>query len=207
LQGYLASKGFDLTTATREYKAVKDQLHTLNGPQQNRLRQSIVSAMDITDNIDKLYQEWKTVAPVSGFKVFNKASIASAKQMPGEAGAIAQALEAQIADLTSDLGSVYQGGNSPTIEALKLAEKNLAANWNEETFKRATDLIRKNLKIRHNAILHAGVAGVNPGSKYLPSDQTSDQGDVAPSAPAGSAPPAVRKFTRGPDGKLVEVKP
>jgi hypothetical protein len=51
----LARKGFDLTHAQEDWQAVQKHIATLNGPQQERLRQSITSANDMLDKIEGLY--------------------------------------------------------------------------------------------------------------------------------------------------------
>ncbi len=164
----LARRGYDLTTATRDWQAVQKHLATLNGPQQERLRQAITFTYDSLEIIENLYEEWKDAARVSGYRVLNRANLAASKQLPGKAGEIAQNLEAQINDLTSELGTVYKGGNGSTDESLRLASENLKADWNDATFNRALGQIRTNLAIRRNSILTSQPAGVTPGSPYAP---------------------------------------
>lgn len=164
----LARNGFPLAQAEGDWKATQKHLATLNGAQQERLRQAITFTSDSTNIIDKLYDEWKQVGSASGIKLFNKASLATAKQLPGKAGEVATALEAQINDLTSELGTVYKGGNSSTDESLKLASSNLSADWNEQTFKRALGLIRTNLQLRANSIKHSSIAGASESNPYAP---------------------------------------
>ena len=184
LKAYLAKQGFDLSSAQQEWTATQKHLATMNGQQQERLRQAVDFTSHSLDTIQNLYDDWKAVGAQSGIKAFNRASLAVAKNLPGDAGAAAQALEAQIGDLTAELGNVYMGGNSPTDHALQLASKNLSADWNEQTFKKALDLIRTNLKLRQNAMNQSNTAG---GSRY-------DKQPVAPSAataqPQGAAPDA-----------------
>ena len=164
----LARNGYDLATADRDWHAVQRHLSTLNGAQQERLRQAITFTSDSLDNIESLYKEWQQIAPTSGFKILNKATLAAAKQAPGRMGQVATNLESQINDLTSELGTVYKGGNASTDESLRLAAGNLKADWNEETFKRGVQQIRKNLSIRKNSILTSQPAGVSPNSPYNP---------------------------------------
>lgn len=172
----LAESGYDLTTAQKDWMAVTKHISTLNGQQQERLRQAIAFTYDSLDVIDKLYNDWKRLAPASGFKLLNKANLAIAKQTPGELGATATALEAQINDLTSELGTVYKGGNASTDESLRLAAGNLQADYNEAQFNKAMKTIRTNLLIRRNSILNSQPAGVSANSPYL-------------TPPAGVVPP------------------
>ena len=81
--------------------------------------------------------------------------------------AVATALEAQIADITSELGNVYMGGNSPTDHSLSLAQKNLSGDWNKETFEEALKQTRLNLKIRQNSITHSQPEGIGGSSAYF----------------------------------------
>lgn len=168
LAAELSRAGYDQATAERDWKAIQRHLSTLNGAQQERLRQAITFTSDSLDNIENLYAEWQKVGPASGFKILNKAALAAAKQSPGRAGEVATSLDAQIADLTSELGTVYKGGNASTDETLRLASKNLSGDWNEGTFKEAIKNIRKNLAIRKNSVMTSEPAGVSPNSPYNP---------------------------------------
>ena len=165
----LKRQGFDLTKATQDWTATQKYLATLNGSQQTRLRQAVESTKGYLGQVEDIYNQWQKVAPTSDWKAFNKASLATAKQLPGESGDLAHRLEARIADLTSDLGTVYKGGNSSTDESLKLAAKNLEGDWNEKTFKDAIADIRKSIVIRENS-LKLPTAGTNAGT-YTPNSE------------------------------------
>lgn len=167
----LAKQGFNLARAESDWHATQKHLATLNGAQQERLRQAVSFTTDSLGIIDDLYSQWQKVGSTSGWKAFNKASLETAKQLPGDAGNIANRLEAQINDLTAELGTVYKGGNSSTDESLKLAAQNLKAEWNEQTFKSALGQIRQNLEIRQNSIRHSQVAGASANSPYAPTEE------------------------------------
>lgn len=168
----LARQGFNLQQAESDWHATQKHLATLNGPQQERLRQAVSFTKDSLGIIDDLYNQWEKVGKPGGWKVFNRGSLATAKQLPGEAGNIAHRLEAQINDLTSELGTVYKGGNTSTDESLKLAAENLKAEWNEKTFHDAITQIRRNLEIRENSIRNSQAAGVSADSPYTPRGET-----------------------------------
>lgn len=178
----LARKGYDLTAAQKDWQAVQRHISTLNGTQQERLRQAVTFTYDSLDVIEGLFEEWKQVGGASGIPVLNRATLKVAKNLPGRPGEIAVALEAQINDLVSELGTVYKGGNSSTDESLKLASENLKAYWNSDQFKRQLEMIRKNLTIRKNSILNSRPVGVTPGSPYT-------QGDAAPAPSSGNNDP------------------
>jgi hypothetical protein len=194
----LARRGFNMTVAQRDWDAIKRHLSTLNGPQQERLKQAVNFTYDSLDQIESLYKEWTAKGFNTRFKAFNKASLAAAKQAGGEAGSIAQVLEAQINDLTSELGTVYKGGNASTDESLRLASENLKSDWNELTFRRALEQIRKNLQIRRNSIITSTPTGVSQDSRYLPTPPV-----AAP--PPGGQSKATHRFNPA-TGKIEAIK-
>ena len=169
----LARRGVPLAQMETDWKATQKYVGTLNGTQQTRLRQAISTASDSLDKIDSLYQEYHSIVGDAGMKVFNKAGLLAAKNLPGRAGAVATALDAQIADVTSELGNVYMGGNSPTDHSLSLAGKNLSSDWNRQTFEEAIKQAHLNLGIRKNSILHAEPAGLSGNTDYFPNQDQS----------------------------------
>jgi len=104
-------------------------------------------------------------------KEFNKGKLKFYASLPGETGAVATALQAQINDVVSELATVYKGGNASTDESLRLAKENLEANWNKETFERAIKELKKTLQYRVNSINTTPVAGLSQGSPYTPQGQ------------------------------------
>jgi hypothetical protein len=184
----LARNGFDLTKANLEWQASQHYMATMNGTQQTRMRQAVSVASDSLDKIDQLFQQWQQVGPASGFKIINKSSLAAAKQLPGEAGAVANALDAQIADFSGELGNIIMGGNSPTDHALELAGRNLSSDWNEATMKKLIPQLKENIGYRRNAIMNSGPAGVASDSVYQP--RTGGAGAATPAPAAAPAPAA-----------------
>jgi hypothetical protein len=187
----LARRSVPIAKMEMDWNATKKFTSTLNSSQQVRLRQDIVTVSDSLDKVEGLYNEWKKLAPQSGFKVLNKATLAAMKQAPGRAGAVATALDAQIADTTAGLGTIYMGGNSPTDHSLDLAKKSLSSDWNDQTFTEGLKQARANVKIRQNSILHAAPAGTSDGNTYA-----SQQNAAPPAASGGTI------FARDPQGKL-----
>jgi hypothetical protein len=176
IRAALAKRGFDLSTAQTDWAATQKHLATLNGPQQTRLMQAINTAGESLNNIEQLYNKWTKLGPASGIPLLNRVALAGAKQLPGEAGATARALEMNIADLTAELGNIYMGGNSPTDHALGLAKQNLSADWNEAQFKEAIGQARKNIQYRVNSIRNSGVIGASAGNKYAAPTQAGEAG-------------------------------
>ena len=163
----LARRGVPLAKMETDWKATQKYISTLNGPQQVRMQQAITTASDSLDKIEGLYNEWKQIAPTSGFKVLNKASLIAMKNLPGRAGAVATQLDAQINDLASEIGNVYMGGNSPTDMALKMGATNLQSSWNDQTFAEGLKQTRLNLAIRRNSMIHGMPAGLSGATNYF----------------------------------------
>ena len=186
----LGRRGFDAATAENEWQAMQKHLSSTNSTQQLRMRQSIDFAYHSLDNIESIYKKWEKLGGAHGLKLFNKADLEISKNLPGEAGATAQALQASINDMIEALGNVYMGGNTPTDQAFKLATENLKADWNPETFNAGLKLARQNLTYRANAMKTAAPVGMGGENRY-----------AAPAAPVESG--KVRRFKRV-DGKLVE---
>ena len=187
----LGRRGFDAATAENEWQAMQKHLASTNSSQQLRMRQSIDFAFHSLDNIENIYKKWQSLGGAHGLKAFNKADLAISKNLPGEAGATAQALQASINDMIEALGNVYMGGNTPTDQAFKLAGENLKADWNPETFKAGLELARKNLTYRANAMKTAAPVGTSGENRYA--------------APAGSAAPVSDKATIRFQGKTMAI--
>lgn len=183
----LQRRKYDFTKANLDWQATGRQLATLNGPQQTRLRQAADTAYHSLDVIDDLSDKLAALAPSfrGTVPVINRASLALLKSLPGEAGSVARQLEAQITDVTSELGNVYMGGNSPTDHALQLAGKNLSGNWSVKQLKDATALARTNLVIRRNSIANS--------TPLVPGQQ-----------PPVSASPAPRRIRYDAQGNVIQ---
>ncbi len=87
-----------------------------------------------------------------------------------------------IADMTSELGTVYKGGNASTDESLRLAGQNLQADWSAQTLLDNIKQIKQQIVYRKNSmkVLTQGT----PGNRY---DQPVAP-EAAPTAPAQAAP-------------------
>lgn len=160
----LADNGFDLATAQQDYDATKKYLGTLNGAQQVRLRQAVSFTWDSLDVVERLAKQWDA----GRYPILNSVNIKAALNgvYGADAQKIATALKTQIADLVSELGTVYKGGNSSTDESLKLAAENLKAEWSYDQLVNNVELIRENLRYRQNSMKFSGAAGVAAKSPY-----------------------------------------
>jgi len=160
IRSYLADKGYDQLSAEMDYHATKKFVTGLNSTQQIRLRQATKFAHDSLDVIQNLNDQWQA----GRFPLLNKANLKLAINgvMGVDAQKIATQLDTQIADLISELGTVYKGGYASTDETLELAARNLKSEWSYEQLGANLDLVRTNLKIRLNSLANiGGVAGLS----------------------------------------------
>jgi hypothetical protein len=143
-------QGFDLAKANEDWVATQKHLATMNGQQQERLRQAISFTKESLPLVRQLITQWDS----AGYPVLSKAALDAAAAGAGtkEQQSLAVRLKGQIADLTSELGTVYKGGNSSTDESLKLAGENLSGSWSKQAALDAIDQIDKNIGFRENSM-------------------------------------------------------
>lgn len=180
-------QGYDIQSAVTDWNATQKHIATMNGAQQLRLNQSVNALPEMLDKVDTLADQWKG----GQFPILNKANLALAKNgaYGKDVASVANQLDAQIADVTADLGNVYMGGNSPTDHALGLAGKSLSGDWDQKVLHDMVGLARNNVQIRQNSIKNTGVAGASANNPY---------GNQPPAAPVGE------KWVRDASGKLVK---
>lgn len=188
-------RGFNLAGAATDWQATQKHVATLNGNQQTRLRQAISTASQSLDVIDDLAKQWDA----GKYPVLNNVTLKLAKNgaLGQKAASIATQLDGQITDVTSELGNVYMGGNSPTDQALALAKKNLSANWSKDVLLKMTDLARQNLKIRDNSMKNVGVAGASDQNPYAPNVPRETPAPVT----SGVAGPSYADYLKSKGGK------
>jgi hypothetical protein len=157
-------QGYDLARAATDWAATQKHLATMNGAQQLRLNQAINSLPEMLDIVDGLAQKWKG----GQFPILNRANLALAKNgaYGKDVAAVANQLDAEIADVVADLGNVYMGGNSPTEQALQLASKSLKGEWDGAVLRNMVKLAKTNVTIRRNSINATGVAGASSDNPY-----------------------------------------
>jgi len=161
----LADEGYNLSKAQQDYKATQKYLGSLNSVQQVRLRQAVELSYESLDKIEELTREWNA----GPFPLLNKAVLKTAIEggLGEKAQNTATALNTQIADLTSELATVYKGGNSSTDESLRLAAENLKAEWAYSQLMNNIELVRTNLGYRKNSMRFMKPAGISPESPYI----------------------------------------
>ena len=157
-------QGFDLVKANEDWVATQSYLKTLNGAQQTRLRQAVVQVKESVPLVRSLIKEWDS-SGLPGLSAANLAAAASGAYGQKQQS-LARRLKAQIADMTSELGTVYKGGNSSTDESLKLAAENLSADWGKQTGLDALDQIEQNIRFRQNSMRLPPVT--NEDNPYAP---------------------------------------
>lgn len=196
-------QGYDLSAAVTDWNATQKHIASMNGAQQLRLNQSVNALPELLDSVESLAKQWKG----GRFPLLNSVTLKAAKggAFGAQAASIAKKLDAQIADVTADLGNVYMGGNSPTDHALKLAEKSLSADWSEAVLIDMIGLARKNVTIRQNSIKNTGVAGASDQNPYAPPAPGAAQTGPQEGAeqPIPGIPGGVAKFT---GGKWIRIK-
>jgi hypothetical protein len=155
---------FDLAKAAQDWTATSKYLGTLNGAQQTRLRQATEQVSETVPLVRALVTEWDS----AGIPYLSAANLAAAKKgaYGNKAQSLANRLDAQIADMTSELGTVYKGGNSSTDESLKLAARNLQGDWSKKAALDALDQIEQNIRYRRNSMKLGAVTGGN--NRYEP---------------------------------------
>lgn len=188
VRSYIAKEhpDFNLAQAQQDYDATKRLLSSMNGPGQLRLKQAVDFTDESIGKLQQLADAWNG----GNFPLLNKANLLAAKQgLKGpEAQALATQLDAQIAEVVSELATVYKGGNSPTDEGLHLAATQFSSDWSKDTFDKLVKQIRDNLQYRKNS-LHQLVSGGT--GKYMPdtsgmpltAGSTSDTAPPVPNVP------------------------
>ncbi len=201
LNAEAVKQGLDTNQMVREWQATKHAIASLNGASQLRLAETINKASSSLDKLDELNQQWSQNASRWGVKVLNHANLKAAQNgaYGPEAASVAQRLEGQIADVTSELGQAIMGGNSPTDHAFGLASKNLSSDWTQKVLDDSIKQVRYNLNQAQNArnelLNQVGVQSTQV--------QTPQPGASLP-PPATSAPPptpAGRVRVKGPNGQ------
>ncbi len=160
----LGRQGYNHANALTDWRATQRHFATMNGPAQTRMVQAIDNASHSLDVIDDLSSKWKG----GRFPVLNRANLMLAKNgaYGPDVASVANQLDAQISDVTAELGQVYMGGNSPTDHALGLASKNLSTDWSDKVLKDMTQLARQNLRIRQNSIANTKVIAATDDNTY-----------------------------------------
>jgi hypothetical protein len=157
---------YNLTAAQEDWHATQRYLSTLNSVQMQKLQKAINFTHESIPNIRSLIGQWDSM----GLPILSAANLkAAASGAKGQAAqSLAVRLTGQVADLTSELGTVYKGGNSSTDESLKLAAQNLQADWSKKAAMDALDQIEYNLRIRQNSLRHPDVMGGRLNNPYMP---------------------------------------
>lgn len=139
----LQERGFDLAKATMDWNATGKMQSSQNSPGQLRLRQVVGFANKSLDIVQQLADKWEG----GSYPLLNKVGLYTAAQ---QGDPLAIALQAQVADLQSELATIYKGGNTPTDRGLERAAQQLDAAWSLPQIKAAIRLAHENLTLREN---------------------------------------------------------
>src|SRR6187399_1992805 len=125
VQAELNRKGFNLADAETDWRAYQRYLATRNGAPNLRMESALYTADHSLDVIADLANQWDALDKTlwdGKYKLLNKGTVMLATNgaLGPEAAKLAQQLQAQINDVSSELGQIYMGGTSPTDHALKL---------------------------------------------------------------------------------------
>lgn len=150
IKGYLAANGYNLTTATEDYDAVKKWQQTANSSTYQRAIVASDSAKKYIKNLRDLSDKWDR----SNFPPLTKAELNLALNgvLGSEAQNIAQKVQTQVADLEADMASVYRYGLSSTNSSLENASRTLSTDWGNNRLQASLDVIEPNLDIRINSL-------------------------------------------------------
>lgn len=174
VQASLSRSGYNLAEAETDWKATQRYLATMNGRPMIGLLSAATTADHSLDRIDQLVTEWEKLDKTmfgGDYQALNSVTMMAAvngKWGP-EVTKVAQALRAQITDVSSELGQMYMGGTSPTDHALRMGAENLNANWDATTIRYLIKQAKNNIRIRKNSLTQGPVGtGDNP---YFTSQQ------------------------------------
>jgi len=162
VRAILEKHHFDYKRAQADWIATKRAISSMNSPQQQRIRENLAKARKDFDLLERLYNDWqKTWMPKTGMRYFNKKELQAAMNLPGKAGAAAQQLYSTANLVAGDMGSILMGSNSPTDHGLQMGQSMLSADWNQETFQKALDTLRIDIKNRESSMNNVNVVGIN----------------------------------------------
>jgi len=172
----LEKQGYNLTDATSDWTALQKYTATMNGSKILSLRASAQTAMDSLDLITQFSNQLESQVPRDKFPILNRAAIASAKNglFGQDAQNTATMLDQQISEITSELATVYKGGNGATDDALKLGATQLSSNWDKKLLDAAVKNVRANLQIRVNSYKNLGPATADGSGAGSTSDTNVD---------------------------------
>lgn len=179
--GILAKKGVNLAKLRMDWAATTRQISSLNGPQQERLRQALQSTRGGLGRLLELNQQLDKF----GFNPANAVLIDVAKTGftldKKQVGKLSQEQQnvlteylTQLTLLKDELAQVFQGGYAPTQNAFELTKEVLNSSYNKTMMEKAVKNIDYNLNLRENAVNRPYGYGV-----YSQSGVTQDSGNIS----------------------------
>jgi hypothetical protein len=183
---FMIENGYNFAHALNDAKAVATWVTSLNSASQMELRQALTTLNGQTPVLRRLFNDWMRLNDgTSDWQIINQLKQGAAVRFDGqEKAAAAQALISQVDSMVAALASVYRVGDSPTADALAIAEQDLKSTWSEAVMNKSINLLEEDLQIRVNSLMSIGPAGLfDPNSIYLPEpniqilNESQQQGD------------------------------
>jgi len=172
IHGEFEKRGFNFTKYVREWTAIQRYIQTANSPAFARMYQASNALEGSVEQARRKMATWiAATGQPSGILVFNRAKLYVYKNYKGTdpGGVAASDLVSHLDDMIAQLGIVYNSGGGLQDEILKQARRSIQADWSEEQFMQALDLMEENIAIRVNAIRSFVPIGVEEGSVLWPS--------------------------------------
>lgn len=175
----------NLVQMQQQAAAANRNIQSMNGPQQLRLRQTIgeIAGQNgqpgMLDKLQSVADDWNG----SGLPALNGANLLAAKNGAyGETGIEkATQFQAELADVTPALATVFSNGNAATDKALANAQNVFMADTSKDAFDKLITLARQNLAYRQNALDQAPAGAA--GNRY------NFAGSLPTGEPVNGAPP------------------
>lgn len=128
IRGELARRGYNLTRAQSDLKALTSHYQTLNTGERANLRIAADTVESALDELERVNEGWQS----GGLGILSSARLAAAKLggLGGDARQMAADFEAAVGEVRSALALLKSGGSAPTNKALEDAEKAISTGSN-----------------------------------------------------------------------------
>ena len=155
----LHKNGVDASKLTLNYRALRQQITSMNQNQLLSYRGAIMKATPTLDYTESLVNELETVVPTGMFKEFTRAQLAAITR--GGYGEKAANLATQIigqinGPLNGEMATVYSRGGVPTDEARRGVQRQINENMGTSNLRAAFTAMRRDLNFAQTAMDEAG---------------------------------------------------
>lgn len=159
IAGHLQKLGVDVTKLTLNYRAIRQQVQTMNQGQSLQYRAAISKATPTLDYTEQLVRKLQAQVPSGQVKEFNRASLAAVVRgaFGPDAAATATQLVGQISGpLNGEMATVYSRGGVPTDEARRAVNRQLSADMGTGNMLAAISAMRRDLNFAQTAMDEVG---------------------------------------------------